>query len=242
MELLKNISEYYEELFPITQQQRAFYQSIVDEFKRPVKFLRINCGTGSFEHKLSQDGHDVTAIEECQELLECANRRRRTQLMFLRYFSMSTLEMGRFLGKGFYDVISILENRISFIHDATLLKKFFFDCRNMIAEGGRLIVKLYNYAKYCHDKETLPEKESIRTQLVSWIDAGSNGEKVFNQEIKIGNGKKLCVTENARIFPLTANQIQELACGAGFKSVEFYGDFDLSPLNDESDEVLAVIR
>ncbi len=242
MELLQNLSEYYEELYPVTPSQKSFYQSFVDEFKRPVKFLRINCGTGTFEHKLSQDGNDVTAIEECRDLLECANRKRRTQLMFLRYFSMTTLEMGRFLGKGFYDVISILENRIVFIHDSTLLKKFFYDCKQMIADGGRLILKLYNYEKFAGDKVTLPAKESIRTKLVSKIETSASGKKCLNQEIQTGNGKKLKVTQDAEIYPLTKNEIQEFASQAGFTSFEFYGDFDKSPFTADSDEIVAVIR
>lgn len=241
MELLKNVVEYYEELFPVTPDQKKFFYEKVAEYPFPVKFLGINCGTGMMEHSLSKDGHDVTGIEEIPDLLESANRRRRTQLMFLRFFQMNTLEMARFLGKKFYNIISILDNRIVYIHDETLLKKFFFDCHELIADGGKLVLKLYNYEKYNKESFKLPVKESIRTKLISKVTTDAAGKKIMTQELETGNGHRSCITENAEFYPLTKKEIQQFAEAAGFSNCEFYSDFDCSAFTEESDELLAVI-
>ena len=105
MEINQNIAEYYDELYPVTEEQKVFYQKKMILFKKPVKFLQIGCDSGTFEHNLAREGSDVTGIETSQELLESANRKRRTQLMAVRYFQMSSLEMTRFLGKKFYNII-----------------------------------------------------------------------------------------------------------------------------------------
>ena len=148
MEIIQNIIEYYDELYPVTEAQKKFYREQLRNYPDPAKLLRVGCGTGLFEHLLAREGKDVTGIESFQEMLRSANLRRRNQLMSIRFFQMSYLDMARFLGKGFYNLISILDDRIIFIHDKTLLRKFFFDCKQLLAQDGCLIISLYNYRKF----------------------------------------------------------------------------------------------
>ena len=97
---------------------------------------------GALAPVLAKEGHDVTGIETSREMLEIANRRRRMPNTAIRFFQMSTIEMTRFLGKGFYNVISCLSDRIIFIHDKTLMRKFFYDCKLLLSEGGHLVLQL----------------------------------------------------------------------------------------------------
>lgn len=109
MLIIQNLIEYYDELFPVTGELKSFYNNLISQYESPVKFLRVECGTGMLESQLAREGHDVTGIESCQEILRSANLRRRTQLMAIRFFQMSYLDMTKFLGTGFYDVISCLD-------------------------------------------------------------------------------------------------------------------------------------
>lgn len=241
MEINQNIAEYYDELYPVTEEQKVFYSKKMEMFGKPVRFLRIGCGTGTFEHNLARDGSDVTGIETSKELLESANRKRRTQLMAVRYFQMSSLEMTRFLGKGFYNIISILHDRIIFTHDKTLMAKLFYDCRQLISEKGQLIIKLPNFNLYKNQSDfSLPVRESIRSNLETKISI--NAEKYYmNQILENSHGKKVTVTEDAPVYPLLPEEIEAYAKEAGFSKVELYSDFNLEPLTDSSKEVLAVI-
>ena len=143
MNAVQNVIEYYDELYPVTEIQKKFYSSQIDSYTKPVKLLRVGCGTGYLEHLLAREGHDVTGLETSKEMLESANLKRRNQLMSIRFFQMTTLEMTRFLGKGFYNIISCLNDRIIYIHDATLIRKFFFDCKQLLKEDGKLVEKTW---------------------------------------------------------------------------------------------------
>ena len=136
MEISAAITEYYDELYPVTDELKKFYANESDSYSSPVKFLRIGCVTGSFEHFLARNGADATGIEYFQSFLDSANRKRRTQLMALRFFNMIPLEISRYLGKGFYNIVSILNGRIILTKDKTLMAKLFYDCRNLLTEGG----------------------------------------------------------------------------------------------------------
>lgn len=241
MELFQNVAEYYDELFPVSENQKKFYENESKNFKPPVKYLNVGCGTGSFEIYLSKLEADVTGLETCQEFIESANRKRRTMLMSVRFFQMSYLEMARYLGKGFYDVISVLDGRLIFIHDKTLLAKFFYDCRQLLAENGKIIIALPNFDKFKGDKIELPLRESIRVQLFSKITTKPDGNFELFQKIKTGNGKILPVTENALIQKITKEQIQELAQKSGFTKFDFYSGFDYKPFSEDSDYLVAVL-
>ncbi|MBQ2553182.1 MAG: methyltransferase domain-containing protein [Treponema sp.] len=242
METIKNVTEYYDELYTISKEQRDFFSELASEYPIPVKFLRVGCGTGLFEHQLAKDGADVTGIEEYQELIHSANLRRRTQLMSIHYFQMSALDMTHFLGKGFYNIISSLENRIVFMHDQTLIRKFFFDTRKMINENGTLVISLYNYNMFNEKNPELPIRESIRTSMHSQISRQPNEEWVLNQWVETGNGKLMPVYKNEKIYPLTAEEIDRYAKEAGYTDVKFYSSYDKSPFTGNEENVIAVIK
>ena len=241
MEINQNIAEYYDELYPVTAEQKVFYEKKMELFKRPVKLLTIGCGTGTFEHNLARDGADVTGLETSQELLESANRKRRTQLMSVRYFQMSSLEMIRFLGRGFYNVVSILHSRIIFTHDKTLMEKLFYDCRQLLCDGGQLVISLVNFNKYKNStKFELPLRESIRSSLYSLIE--ERGEECYlNQILENSSGKKIPVTEDAPVYLLQKDEIELFAKKAGFSKTEFFSDFSGNAFSENSDEIVAVI-
>ena len=242
MELLENIAEYYDELFPTNDELKKFYAQESKIFASPVKYLGISCGTGTFEHYLAKGEADVTGLETVSSLLESANRKRRTQLMSLRFFQMSSLEMCRFLGKGFYNIISILNGRIIFTHDTSLMAKLFYDCKQLLAPGGKLIISLPNFEKYDFDSIVkLPVRESIRVRLFTKIHTQNDGIKFLQQELETGNGKRICVTKDAEILPLNKNQIEQYASGAGFTKIDFFGGFDRSEFTAKSDELVLVI-
>lgn len=241
MELFQNVAEYYDELYPVSEAQKKFYEDESKIFKNPVKFLNIGCGTGSFELYLSKTGADVTGLETCQDFIESANRKRRTMLMSVRFFQMSYLEMAHYLGKNFYNIISILDDRIIFIHDLTLLAKFFFDCRQLLSENGKIIIEFPNFEKFSDSCVELPVRKSVRAKLFSKIDTAADGKTEIFQKLENGNGRFLSVTENAPVKKITRETILKLAEKTGFQKAEFYDGFNRSPVMENSDSIIAVI-
>lgn len=241
MEVFENIAEYYDEFFPILDGQMEFFDNLFKDFPKPVKFLGVNCGTGIFEHYLSTCGHNVTAIESVTQLLESATRRRRTQLMTLNIFKMTTLEMGRFLGKGFFNVISSLNGRIALISDKILIEKFFFDCKQLLSKNGKLVISLPNFAKYSEPEFEIPATGSIRVKLIRKIRTNKASEKLLEENIENGNGKLLSSLSEIKICTLTKYEIEEIAKKIGFSKVEFYSDFKKTDFDLQSDDLICVL-
>ena len=151
--------------------------------------------------------------------------------------------MTRFLGKGFYNVISCLESRIIFVHDYTLMRKFFYDCKQLLAPNGSLVLSLINFnaiepAPTIH----LPARESIRAKLFTDIITADSEDVFLNMNVENSVGKLLPVLERERIYPLIKEEIEDFAKESGFRHLEFYSDFAKNPLTDNSPNVVCVLR
>ncbi|MCR5290929.1 MAG: class I SAM-dependent methyltransferase [Treponema sp.] len=242
MEIVQNIIEYYDELYPVTDIQKKFFESFVGKYASPLKMLRVGCGTGVLENYLAEKGFDVTGIESYRQLLDCANRRRRSQVMSIRFFQMTMLEMNRFLGKGFYNVIACLTNRVFFLRDSILMRKFFFDCKQMLAKKGTVVLELFNFEKYNGDRVELPVTSSVRVDFHRVLENAENDEHLYSAEITTGTGKILPVFKDEPVFVLTKNKLVDYAKEAGFTSIAFYSDYEMHPFDEiNSDTLIAVI-
>lgn len=242
MQQLQPITEYYDELYPVTSDHLEFYKQILKDYPAPQKVLNIGIGTGSFEFSLSKAGYDVTGLEVIQCLLESALLKRRNQLLSLRFFKLSSTEMTKFLGHGFFNVISCLNNKIVFFKNKTLVQNFFSDSYKLLSPNGTLILHLYNHENCINSKTfSLPVKSSLRIQLFSQIQ-NISGISYLTQYLKKDTGHPTTIIQDEQIFPLTQNQIKDFAASAGFKSVELFADCQWSPLTADSKEIFAIIK
>ncbi len=241
MDYLQNIIEYYDELYPISESQKQLYFELISD-KMPAHILRIGCQSGLFEHQLARAGHDVTGIDTSKEMLESANRRRRLPNTAIRFFQMSTIEMTRFLGKGFYDVISCLNDKLLFIRDRTLMRKFFYDCKLLLAPGGTVILQI-PYFEQVPDADTisLPVRENIRVRLVSEL-TNKDGIWYMQQTLDHGGNRQVMVLRDAEVLPVTITDIKEFAREVGFQHIEMYADFAKSPLTPDSSSVVVLLK
>ncbi len=242
MNTIQNIVEYYDELYPVTSDQKKFYSGLFQSYNKPTRLLRVSCATGYFEHYLAREGEDVTGIEVDRDLLHSANLRRRSQLMSVRFFEMSSLDMTRFLGKGFYNIVSILDDKIMFIHDRTLMRKFFCDCKSMLSEGGTFVIQGVNFDPVRNlPKFKIRTRESLRSKLFTEIFVRDDKFYV-NQSVETGSGKILPVMEESPVYPLTTSEIKEFAREAGFDSVQLYADYAMNPFTGSEPSYVAVIK
>lgn len=158
MESLENIVEYYDELYPVSDGQKSFFGTLLRHYEAPARLLRINCASGAFEHALARDGYDVTGTDASRDFIDTAVRRKRIPNADVRFFQMTPSEIGRFLAKSFYQCLYMLEDALYFIGDKILFRKFFFDCRKLLAPGGSLVLHMPGFPQV---------RESIRVKLLS---------------------------------------------------------------------------
>lgn len=243
MDSMQNILEYYDELFPVSSEQKLFYDEILNTFEIEPKILSINCGTGIFEHYLSRRNCNVTGIDFIPGLLESATRRHRQPGCTIRFFQMTILEMAQYLGKGFYNLISCIHNRLPPIPNASQMEQFFRDCRSLLAPEGYFILQIPNYPYFtCQQVGKLPVSESIRSKLYTKLITDDNGTRI-HQQVETSSGKLVTVRNYQQVYPLAAQDVEELAMETGFREVQFYSDFEKNVFIPESSpSIICVIK
>lgn len=240
MDFLHNLVEYYDELYPTTDEQLVFIEDICKGFTTPNKILQIGSGSGQLSYRLAKRGKDVTGIEMSQPLLTCSSLKRRFQLLSIRFFKMSALEMNKYLGKSYYNVIMCLNNRLVSVRDEESAEKVLKNCKELLSKNGKMIIRTYNY-EYLKKGNKPSIKKSERVALVTNIEFKSDTKAIITQTIE-AYSKKIPVFENMEILPVTKQLLIELANKAGFTKIEFYGDYKKTPLSDNSEEIICVLE
>lgn len=235
--------EYYDELFPLGDQVLPFIlkirqeqvQSLPTEKTPMCRFLGIGCATGNLENKLSGYGMDITGIDQNANMIETAKRRMKRGFSTIRFFEMSAIDIRRFLKKGSFNIIACIGNVLPYISDETLMKKFFYDVRELLAPGGKFIVQTINYDALATDKPVrLPDRSSVRVTLSRGYIPAENGQVVLDALLEQGNGKKLSLQHTTKLIPMPVGKVKEFAREAGFTESAVYGDFGEAPWSSES--------
>jgi SAM-dependent methyltransferase len=249
------IADYYDES-PIVRgrtQDVAFYREAVREFGDPV--LELGCGTGRITLALAQMGRRVTGLDLSERMLEGAMRKRALFTEERERVHLVQGDMTRFdLGEKFKLII------IPFRPFQHLLEvKQQVDClecvRRHLRPGGRLILDVFQTdAERMHDPVHMREsalteyrtpdgrRVRISERIVAFHRAEQRNdvEMIFSVEHPDGRRERLVFAWPLRYF--FRYEIQNLLARCGFRVAREYGDFDRTPIRDDSPEMIFIAQ
>ena len=215
-----------------------------DEFAAPAKFLSVECGPALLSEKL-QEKHDVTLTDSFAEFVQIANTRQANKENPAHVFNLNPADIARYLGKSFFNVVVCLCYRIIFMKDRTLIKKFLFDSKMLLSDGGYLVLDILNFSKYdfSETKVELPPKKSDRATLYSSVIKNSDSlqYKLF-QHVVTASGKVIDEVKDELVCPISMESIRSYAKEVGYSSVEFFNDYSRTPYTTDSDKIICVLK
>ena len=248
------IADYYDESPSVKGrlQDVAFYRNAVRDFGDPV--LELGCGTGRITMALAEAGKRITGVDLSGRMLERAVKKRAALRVEARervHFVQG--DMARFdLGEKFRLVIIPFR---PFQHLLEVRQQM--DClecvRKHLAPGGRLILDLFQTdAERMHDpvhmrEVPLSEYETadgrhvrISERLAAFHRAEQRNdvEMIFSIRHRDGRQERLVFAWPLRYF--FRYEVEHLLARCGFKVMALYGDFDRSPIRDDSPEMIFV--
>ena len=241
---IKKWTDYYEDFFPIEPNQLEFFTEMGNEFPGPAKFLGVECGPALLTEHL-QEKFDITLTDSYAEFVNIVNTRQSTKENPAHVFNLNPADIARYLGKNFFNVITCLCYRVIFMKDRTLIKKFLFDSKMLLSEGGYLVLDILNFSKYdfSETKIELPAKKSDRASLYSSVIKNSDSVqyKLF-QHVVTASGKVIDEVKDELICPISMETIRSYAKEVGYSSCEFFNDYKKTPYTADSDKVICVLK
>ncbi len=256
------IADYYDES-PIVQGRTrdvAFYRDAVREFGDPV--LELGCGTGRITLALAEAGHRVTGLDISERMLERCNQKR--PLLTTEAQARVRLVQGnmvRFeLGEKFRVVIipfRPMQHLLEIDEQVSCLESV---RRHLQTEregfgqrGGRLILDVFQTdAERMHDpayqeeglvsEYSMPDGRHVRIMervtAFHRAEQRNDVEMIFYVTDARGKEERLVFAWTLRYF--FRYEVEHLLARCGFKVSAVYGDFDRSPLKDDSPEMIFV--
>lgn len=248
------IADYYDES-PVVRgrvQDVAFYRDAAREFGDPV--LELGCGTGRITMALAEAGKRITGLDLSERMLERAVKKRAALLVEARErVHLVQGNMAGFdLGEKFRMVIIPFR---PFQHLLEVHQQInCLECvRKHLAPGGRLILDVFQTdAERMHDpvhmRETLVTEyntaDGRRVKISERVAAFHRAKQINDVEMifsithKGGHVERLVFAWALRYF--FRYEVEHLLARCGFQVKAEYGNFDRTPILDDSTEMIFV--
>jgi SAM-dependent methyltransferase len=256
------IADYYDESPLVRGRTRDvnFYRDAVHEYGDPV--LELGCGTGRITLALAKAGHRVTGLDISERMLErCNQKRAKLPTEARERVHLVQADMARFdLGEKFRVVIipfRPLQHLLEIDEQIACLESI---RRHLWSEGkrsgerrGKLILDVFQTdAERMHDpgyqKECLVAEyvmpDGRRVRIMERVAAFHRAEQrndvemIFYVTDAQGKEERLVFAWTLRYF--FRYEVEHLLARCGFRVSAVYGDFDRSPLVDNSPEMIFV--
>jgi SAM-dependent methyltransferase len=248
------IAEYYDDSPVVAgrKQDVVFYREAARLCGDPV--LELGCGTGRVTLAIAEAGYRITGLDLSQRMLDRAAARRaalgaeaRGNVRFVRG-DMTSFH----LGDKFRLVIIPFRPFQHLLETAQQI-----DClqcaRQHLVNGGRLILDFFQTdARRMHEPEftkerlsgeyKMPDGRHVRlTERVAAFHRGvqrNDVEMIYAVTHPDGRQERLVLSWTLRYF--FRYEVEHLLARCGFRVAAVYGNFDRSPLWDDSPEMIFV--
>lgn len=248
------IADYYDTSPILTKRTEdvAFYVNAVKKYGDPV--LELGCGTGRITMAIAEAGYRIVGLDISEKMLEragekrAARRREARERLHLVQADMTDFDLGekfRLIVVPFRPFQHLLEidQQIGCL-----------DCaKKHLAANGRLILDFFQTdAERMHDPKFLNEsplaeydlpggRHVAMSERVAAFHRGqqrNDVEMIFRVTHSDGKQERLVMAWTLRYF--FRYEVEHLLGRCGFRLEAVYGDFDTSPLEDESPEMIFV--
>ena len=248
------IAEYYDHSPILVQrtQDIAFYSNTVKRYGDPV--LELGCGTGRITMAIAEAGHHVVGLDVSKKMLErAAEKRSRLERQAQELVQLVQGDMSGFdLSQQFRSVIIPFRPFQHLLETEQQIRCL--DCvRRHLAPRGRLVLDFFQTdADRMHDPKFLEESAlaeydmpggrhvALSERVAAFHRAlqRNDVEMIFRVTHADGKQERLVMTWTLRYF--FRFEVEHLLARCGFRIEALYGNFDSSPLQDASPEMIFV--
>lgn len=245
MGFYEQISKYYDYIFPVGQAQVEFIKDSAG--LPPKRILDVACGSGGYSIELAKSGYNVTAVDLDKKMIEMAMEKASKENVQINAFQcdMRELDKGCNQENRPFDLVFCIGNSIVHLGSMRDITKTLTQMYSLLSQSGVLILQIINYDRIISQKvNELPsiKNDEAGLEFIRKYEYNEDNGKIdFNTILTINNNIEKERYENSiELLPILSGDMQEALKEAGFRRIEFYGDFSHSSF--EADSYMLVIK
>ena len=234
------LADVYALLFPVTEQQRRFFASLVEECG-VRRVLDVACGTGEQAAMFRELGLEVSALENDERMLEAV--RAKGLGIDARLGSMEHVAT---LFKPGSDMAICIGNSLPHLPKLAAARRTLDGMRSLLHPSGVLVVSIVNFDWVAREHVTaLPRKEVRHAdgRLITFERfydlAALPGRVTFSTKLTIGDAAQ---TAQVPLTPISPDWLSGAVAELGMDVIGRYAGFDRSAFTDQSPSLILVAQ
>lgn len=228
-----NGSINYREWADFIERQLALFSN-----KETKSLLDLACGTGAMTVELARRGYDMTGIDLSEDMLAVA-RRKCDGEHFRHSVLLLCQNMTEFELYGTVDGVVCCLDSINYLTKTESVKRTFSHVHNYLNPDGLFIFDMNAPAKFVNVYGTnsyILEEEGV---FCAWQNIYNKKTRLCDFYLSIflkdKNGRWVRQDEEQRERCYSLNTVKKLLCECGFELCGVYSDFDMSPVNKDTE-------
>jgi len=242
MAFYTDISLVYDDLFPVSPEQRALFVSLMDDGgARSV--VDCGCGTGAQLQSFAVAGLSCFGFDPDPSLVAIARRK-------LAAYPKTRIETGSFADlTGLVpfpsDLLMCLGNSLVHVPQDEA-SRFFADAGGALSRSGTLLLQILNYERLLREGVTdlpLIRASEGAVEFRRHYDWEGDRKVLFRTSLRLsGEDEPRMVRNEIPLYPIYPEELWEMMASAGFSNVRFFGDFARSEFSPGSEALVCLAR
>lgn len=188
--------------------------------------LDVGCGSGNHATILSNMGYNVRGFDKSPDMVNVAN-----QKLPNKFFVDDLLKIDC---RDNFNVIISFFAVFNHLKNYRELEKALLNLKSLLLDGGKIIIDLHNPQKSGSKTESVDNA----TRTMIWEKCNLL-KKEFTKIKYLVDNKTYVTRRTFKIF--TINKIKEIADRIGFKTIEFYENYDITSKATEKSKNIQVV-
>lgn len=228
-----SIAKYYQHIFPFNPSHVDFLRNVLPY--NGAKVLDVGCAIGDLSFALTHFGFPTWAFDFDAQMIEIAQNAKQEDSMFPVFEQLDMRLIDERYPEAYFNTIICFGNTLVHLLADEDIRKFVLAAHRVLAPEGKLALQILNYQYILdHQIKTLPliDNEHICFERNYELNKGSDLIN-FNTKLTVkSSGQE--IENSVKLYAIRKNKLQELLEEAGFRSFEFYGNFNAEPLTNTS--------
>ncbi len=242
MAFYTDLSEVYDDLFPVSDAQRSLFDGILEE-GWVSRVADAGCGSGAQLLHFASAGLSCIGFDPDAALVALARRK-------LAPFPGARVAVGGFadiarLVTPAADLVLCLGNSLVHVPQDEA-RVFLAAAAGVISPAGGMLVQILNYERCLRDRVTelpLMRAQDGAIEFRRWYDWESPRKVRFRTALRIARGDEpLIVRNEIPLHPVYPDELWEMLAAAGFSRIRYRGDFSGSEFTPESESVVCLAK